>query len=332
MPWILSLLPLLFLLSCRDDFNLQGEFRDIPVIYGYLDAAEPVHYLRVERAIAGQQDTGAQPGDPEQLYYGAGEATVLLTNLNSQVTVELERIDGATIGILREEGPFAALPNILYRVDDAAVRLRPGDEVEVRVQRAEATDAVASTRMLEPVEILRPSTMARIDDYRRPLLVTWNAPAGAAVYAVQLIFDVQEIYSADPARDRTVSLTYTANAAYRPDGAERNGDQVSFAVDNEAIFRFLGQSLAPAESVTRRLTEFAVRVAAAGPEVGTLLKLADANTGLTGAQPRPRYSNVSGGEGLVTSRSTDRRTGIRLDEGSLDSLRDGRYTGQLGFR
>ncbi|NJB85095.1 hypothetical protein GGR26_000840 [Lewinella marina] len=328
MRLLLLFLPLL-LVSCRNDFSLQADLADVPVVYGFLDAAGEVHFVRVERAVP---DADVAAADPGQLYYGPDAATVSLTNLGTGVTVEMDRVNGNALDLPRATGPFATTPNILYRVSDEELRLQAGQSVEVRVARPDADDALATTRLLEPLRILRPSTTARLDDYRRPVIVSWNAPPEATVFAVQLLFSVDEHYVGDPSRDRTVELVYDATTDYRPGGAGRSGELVSLELDNEAVYRFLGASFEPTTGVSRQLTAFDLRVTAVGPELGTLLTLSDANAGLTGAQARPRYSNVVKGEGVVSSRTTDRRPGIQLDAASLDSLREGRHTRALNFR
>ncbi len=330
----LRLFPLLaLLLSCRDDFNLQAPYQDIPVVYAYLNAEAPIHYVRVERAVqSGGGDAGAAAADPEQLYYGLGAATVTLTNRALNLSVELERIDGNSVELVREDGVFARNPNVLYRVPQSEVRLAGGQEAVITVQRAGEPDAVAGTTLLQPLTIIRPTTTARIDDYRRPLLVAWEAGDQAAIFNLRFLFHLREFSTADPSQDRSVDLVYELDARYRPDGENRSSGQVRFEVNNESIYQFIGRSLPATEGITRRFDSFDVQVAAAGEEVARLLTLENANAGLTSAQALPRYSNVTNGEGLVTSRTLTTRTGIVLDDASLDSLSNGSYTRNLNFR
>jgi hypothetical protein len=62
------------------------------------------------------------------------------------------------------------------------------------------------------------------------------------------------------------------------------------------------------------------------------LDLENSNAGLTSSQSIPRYTNVVGGQGIYTSRTSEDLDGIRFDDGSLDSLREGQYTRQLNFQ
>ena len=40
-----------FLLSCKEDFDIAAEKKDIPVVYGLLSRQDTAHYIKVERAF-----------------------------------------------------------------------------------------------------------------------------------------------------------------------------------------------------------------------------------------------------------------------------------------
>ncbi len=331
-PTVFCLLLLSFS-NCRETFDLEADFEDRPVVFAYLDAEDPVHYVRLERVVqAGGGDAGAAAGNPDQLYYGPAAATVTLTNEALNLSVEMERVDGTDVGLPRQAGVFATTPNILYRAAQSDLRLAGGQEATLTVQRPGEPDVEARTTLLAPVEFIRPSTTARIDDYRRPLLLSWEAGERAAVFNVRFIFHLREFSAADPSQDREVDLVYELDTRYQPDGENRSANQVRFEVNNEAIYQFIGRSLPAQDGTTRRFDSFDLQVAAVGEEVTRLLSLENANAGLTSAQALPRYTNVTNGEGLFTSRTVSTRTGIVLDDASLDSLSNGQYTRALNFR
>ena len=119
--------------------------------------------------------------------------------------------------------------------------------------------------------------------------------------------------------------------AYVP-GDNATESQVRFEVDPEGFYRFLQASLEINPDVVRRFQDFDVQVAAAGKEVLDLRNLQNANTGITSSGVLPRYTNLVGGIGLVTSSTLSLKEGIGFDANSIDSLRDGQYTRELGFQ
>ncbi|MBC6993182.1 DUF4249 family protein [Neolewinella lacunae] len=329
---LLALLLLLSLASCRDDFTLEGDYQDIPVAYAYLNAADARHFVRVQKAFlesGGNATENAAIAD--SIFYAPNEATVLLRNLRTQQEVELERVNGEQFSLNRADGVFATSPNVLYTVPDSEIQLNPADRVVLSIERPGQPTATAETVMLRPIEILRPGDLVRLDDYRSPLVMSWNKGDNARIYDVRVIFKVREIYPSNPSRNRDIALTWTVNPAFVPSMDQESGNSVRFEVDKEGFYRFIGNSLEPDAQVIRRFLSFDVQVSAAGQEVLDLRNLSNANSGLTSSQSLPRYTNLIGGIGLVTSNTTSLKEGIDFDDASRDSLRNGIHTRELGF-
>ena len=324
---------LLALCSCRNDFTLEGDYQDIPLAFGFLNADDDRHFVRVEKAFlqsGGNAETNA--GIADSIYYGADDATVVLENVTTGNSTELERVNGEDFDLDRDDGVFATSPNVLYSVRDEDLRLDGGDEVRLILQRPGQTDATATTRMLGDIEITRPGSTIRIDNYDRPVLFNWSKEAGAEIYDITILFNIRELFPSDPDRNRLVTLEWPVNAAFVPDGTQSSPNNVRFDVSSEAFYQFIGANLEPENNVVRRFQDFAVRVSAAGREVVDRRTLESANSGITSSQTLPRYTNIDGGLGIFTSFTSSLKEEILLDGNSLDSLRDGIYTRELGFR
>ncbi|MEO0734392.1 MAG: hypothetical protein AAFZ52_16265 [Bacteroidota bacterium] len=269
---------------------------------------------------------------PDSIYYGPNEATVVLTNLATLDATELVRVNAEQFALDREAGIFADSPNILYTATGADLDLRPGQQIRLSVERPGEETAVAETVLLEPIEINRPTDVVRIDDYRRPLIMSWTRGDNAAVFDVRVIFEIRELFPNAPDQNRTVELVWELNGGFVPGADQASDTQVRFEVNPEAFYQFLGANLEPIDGIVRRFQNFDLQVSAAGQEVLDLRNLEGANAGLTSSQSLPRYTNLLGGIGLITGRTTARKEGILFDGGSLDSLRDGRWTRELNFR
>lgn len=323
---------LLALFSCRNDFTLEGDYQDLPVAYAFLDAEDERHFVRVEKAFlqaGGNAETNA--GIPDSIYYGANDATVILENLRSNQSTELERVDAERFGLNREDGVFATSPNILYFVNDSDLPLNGGDDIRLTIQRPGQTDAVATTSLIDVIEISRPTEMVRIDRYTQNLVMSWSKEAGAAVYDITIFFDIREFYPADASRNRDIRLEWPVAVSFVP--ADQTSERlVRFDVSHEAFYQFIGNNLESRDDVVRRFLNFDLRIAAAGQEVLDRRSLEGANAGLTSSQSLPRYSNLLGGLGTITSNTSTFREDIIIDGTSLDTLREGVYTRDLGFQ
>lgn len=329
---LLSTCLFLTFFSCRDEFSLEGDFQDVPVAFAYLDAEDERHFVRVEKAFleaGGNAETNA--GDPNNIYYAADEATVILNNLTTNTSRELERVDARDFGLNRTDGVFATDPNVAYSFTDDDLEVRAGDEVELLIERPGETTATASTTLLEPVEIVRPNDLVRIDNPNRPLIMSWTKGEAASIYDVRIFFNIRELFPADASMNRNVRLEWQLQTAYVPGEGDESGRTVRLAVDPTGFYRFLGENLEENGNIVRRFESFDVQVSAAGEEVLELRNLQNANSGITSSGALPRYSNITGGFGIITSNTTTLKEGIGFDGGSVDSLRDGRFTRDLNF-
>lgn len=328
----LLLLVTITISSCRDEFSLEGDFQDVPTAYAFLNAEDDRHFVKVQKAFleaGGNALTNAAIAD--SIYYDDNEAMVILTNLATNESVELQRVNGDDFGLEREDGIFATEPNVLYSVEDRDINLRGGNRIELRIERPGEEAAVASTNLLEPITIRSPGDRARIGDFNRNVNISWNKVDNARVYDVRLLLNIEEFYPADATRNRTLTLELQAASAFVPGRDQASSSTVGFDVDNESIYRFISDNLEPDSEVRRRFRDFDVRVTAAGQEVLDRQTLANANSGITSSQSLPRYSNLSGGLGLITSTTSTIKVAIDIDVPSRDSLRNGIYTRDLSF-
>lgn len=324
---------LLALCSCRNDFTLEGDYQDIPVAYAYLNAEDDRHFVRVQKAFlqaGGNAETNA--GIADSIYYDANEATVILENTTDGTSTELERVNGEQFGLNREDGIFATTPNILYTVRDSDYDLEGGDAIRLVVQRPGQPDATADINLLREITINRPTDMARIEEYTRPVVLSWSKEEGAAIYDVTIFFNIRELFPSDPSANRDVRLEWNVTDGFIPGGDQVSDRLVRYDILSESFYQFIGNALEPNSDVVRRFTDFDIQVSAAGEEVLERRLQEGANAGLTSSNILPRYTNLIGGLGLITSNTSSLREGIVIDGGSFDSLRDGRYTRTLGFR
>ncbi len=331
----LFMLPLLFVAAaCSTDFDLEAEWRDIPIVYGLVSVSDTAHYIRVEKAFLPQ---GGDARDVAQiadsLYYG-DQATVQLTNLRTGNTVTLQKVDGNLEGYPREDGPFATSPNYLYKVKAGTAGIAPGDDIKLTINRGDELPLVSSeTRMLEQITPLQngPGTPIRIGDYSRTTSIRWNAGPSAKIFDVRLILHYREADANNPQGGFVAKeLEWILDRELRRPNA--NAEQQVYAVDNEAFYIFLKNNLEQNPSAVRVFDYLDVQIAAAGQELVDLINIVRINAGITSSQSVPKYTNISEGLGIFSSRAYALRPNLTIDGVALDSLRLGIHTKNLNFQ
>ncbi len=321
--------------ACRDDFQLEADYQDIPIAYAYLETGASRQFVRVEKAFL-------QPGGDalaiariaDSIYYGPDQASVFIERTDGSNRTQLQRVNGEDFTLNRVPGIFIEQPNVLYTFTNDEFALTGGNNVRLVIERPNETPAEAVTSIIEPITIQVPSEddpFINTRDFTRAITVRWDAGPQARVFDLRLYFQIREIFPQSPDQDQTVTLEWVINNAYvREDGSSRT---VRLVIPNESFYQFLGNNLEPKNGVFRLLDGIDFQVTAVGSEIESLLQIAGANAGITSSQAIPAFTNVTGGRGIVTSRSVDLVQGINLAAGDArDSLRNSIYTRTLGFQ
>ncbi len=327
-------LPLFFFCAaCSTDFELEAEWRDIPIVYGFLSFNDTAHYVRVEKAFlpeGGDARDVAQIAD--SLYYG-DNVSVQLQNLKTGNTVTLQKVDGALEGYPREGGPFATTPNYLYKVKAGPAGISPGDGMKLIINRGDdLPEVTAETKMLEAITPLPngPVTPIRFGDYSRITTVRWTAGPTAKIFDLRLILHYREANAANPQVLVPKQLEWILTQELeRPNP---NGEQQTYAINNEALYIFLKNNISIDPNAIRVFDYVDVQIAGAGQELVDLLGILRINGGITSSQSIPKYTNISEGLGIFTSRVTTLRPNLTLDGVALDTLRLGIHTKNLNFQ
>lgn len=332
--------PLLFLLlgatllwsSCETDFQLEGDWKDIPVVYSFLSAQDTAYYIRVERAFL---EPGGNARDiaqiPDSIYYGINDVTVKLERLSDGATAIFERVDGRDEGYPRDEGDFVNEPNYLYKLNRNQLTINEGNDFRVVIERDGEEPATATSVMISEIEVanLPISGFFNFGDYTKTTRFGFR-PSGeeARVFDIRMIFKYRETDPNNPGNFISKEAEWViANNIIRED----NVSAQSVTIPNEAFYQFIASELEPLSNGNRKFDGINIKVTAVGVEIEDYLRIANANIGITSAQSIPVYSNVENGVGIVSSRyqiiSDDYTLGVQ----SRDSLYNSALTENLRF-
>lgn len=314
--------------QCSTDVELEGPGDPIPLVYGILEASDTAHYVRIEKVfqtMGGNAEALAQ--DPNAIYYSENEMTAILEKDNG-VGGLLERVDGNLEGFIRQEGPFASTPNILYKIRSGQLRLDGGEQLQLQLDFLDdLPSALAETTVLQPVVISSSSPPNTVNmGYERTIRTSWSSGEAVALHALQWVIFYRERIV--PGNWEEKSLIWVIS--------DRIEDTPSASLETTTFrgrqfYDFLAAQLEAAPNIQREFLGIEIRVTSMGREFEDLLRLSNANVGITSTQFDPVYTNIEGGIGVFSSRARDTRSGIVLSSISLDSLKNGMITGDLGF-
>ena len=109
-----------FLTSCNEEVNLSGDFKETAVVYGLLDHADSLHFIKITRAFIGPGNALEIAQIPDSSYFNNVELTVseyqggalLRTWLLEDTIVTNKDVDGAFYAPEQKVYYFKTLPTI----------------------------------------------------------------------------------------------------------------------------------------------------------------------------------------------------------------------------
>lgn len=303
--WVIS--------GCSTDFDLNADFQETPVVYGLLDQSIPVNYIRINRAFLDDSiDALTLAADPESIYYGDELVVTLEYYINGNFvgSAVLERVDGDTLGIPKEEGTFANIPNILYRYKDA---LNPEYTYKLIAQNTVTGKSISTeTGIINDFKIVRPNEESIFPQAislspKGSYEFAFNNAKNAAVYDITLRFHYREATFVPATNDfvdvvsKYIDWKFVSNLNTVDVNA---GEQITYAIQGAAFYNFIKNNFtANPDPLFVRLPDSAQFILDAGGEsLYSYIQFSNATLGLNEGQVSLDYTNVDGGLGLFSSR------------------------------
>ncbi|MEK7258000.1 MAG: hypothetical protein AAB316_24790, partial [Bacteroidota bacterium] len=315
------------------DFEVAADWKDIPVVYGLLNIGDKVHYIRVEKAFLDPDGNAldiAQIAD--SLYYD--NAKVFLERESDGQVFELQRVDGKSEGYPREPGVFAEEPNWLYKIDSSVLLLKPKESIRLRIDRGNGLPEVtARTLVLTKLKLRRPdptNTNSFNFAYNLPTEIQWSSDDSTKVFDVNFIFRYAEFPADNPNQVEEKTVEWQWARGYRPPAEGLIVHSLEKELGEE-FYQVLKNNI-PVNSILKRVfLGIDVVITGGGDSLNKYVNVAESNTGITGAQEIPTYTNLSEGRGVFSSISKLVQKNVQLTQATRDSLRLGIHTKQLNF-
>ena len=318
--------------TCDNELDLTTPWEDIPVVYGLLSIEDTVHYVRVEKAFLDAETSALELATiADSIYYGP-EVTVSLRRESTGQTFEMDRIDGATVGIPRAEGIFANTPNIIYALDAEVIDLQANEQVTLIIDRPGAGEATATTTMLGVVDKGAngpPAVAGNAVTFTENGVQTFSlrTTEAARVYETKMLIRVREFVNGISQGDKLIE--WQLESQIRADDNDQSS--IFYDVDNNGFFSALSSGLEVDSDIERDIVELVYIIIGGSQELDDFLSISSANTGITSAQERPTFSNLEGGEGIFGSIYRFELGNIGVSNNTLFELRDNPITSGLNF-
>ena len=331
--------------GCNNDLNLVEGWKDIPVVNGLLSISDTATYIKVEKAFVDPSKSAYDVAQiPDSLYYS--NINVVLVRKKDNERFVMTRVDGALEGYPRDSGIFARVPNYLYKVKNNVLNMRADEEwaIEVYKQGQTRPFAQALTQVVGNYDIYSLSNTApaflTLDNSMTIGFDAIDNEVSGKIFDVNVNFIYDDVDVAANTRTRRKAVWQFVSGERRKVASNGTPDpQISFRRPSKEFYQFLGNNIPVVPGVAREFVEMEIEVFAGSASLAAFQTLNLANSGITGSQNIPYYTNIKdatntkeGGLGLFASRNRVIKRGIKLNDQSINLLKTSEFTSSLRFR
>ena len=353
------LLPILAIIllqgACTNEFEINAPWKSIPVAYAILSPTDTAHYVRVEKAFLDTETenslTVAQ--NPDSLYFEEDEIAVYVEHVGSGNRVLLERVNGTLEGFVRDSGIFAQDPNYLYKFKPEDMLLEEQETYRLILERADGSQtATAETTIPGRFAITTPNPLDippkitfQPDETAG---VQWRTDVNGLFFNFTFSIRYREENSDGTVHRRdTIEWLALKNVKRRDNPSGAGGELYSGVADasGNAFFDLLDEEIPTVKIVDAfsgdTITPFRyfdgvdITMEGGGLVIQDFLLTQQANSGITGAEIFPTYTNLEPegvGFGIFTGKNTFRMINIRVSDLTIEKLNEDPRTADLNFQ
>ena len=309
---------LAFFNACTTDVDLYADYKDIPVIYGLLNATADTNFVRINRAFSGSNDTYVNANEVALIadscnYPGKLKAYIVeykeVYGGNYQPTGDTLVLDTITIHD-KEEGFFYAPDQKVYYTSEKEKFANNNGYTKYKYKLVvfKANDTISAETGIvggEDFKITTTSLHFTAESTDKSSKIKFTAANNAVFYDVKFIFNYHESINGGPMVDKQVS--YSCGAKGVEDLNTENGVYF-FSYSNNVLFNLLESAIGcdtindvNHPNVVRDfdLKPILIKVSAGADELYNYIQV-NSQSGFS--QAVPDYTNISGGYGVFSSR------------------------------
>lgn len=309
----LAIVILLAFVSCKTDIDVNAPYQDIPVVYGVIDPADSVHYIKVNKAFLGEISALDLAADASNFNYADGEIDVIIEEWNGGSMVGTPHSLIRTVNeIPKDPGGFDNSQNVLYKFIESSINKNNTYKLKVinntlNKEITAETEIVKTSNITDPVNTIGKfqfwignlSTGAAHD---KTIKVTTAKDIGRV--EAMLVFNYNEYYTTSS------GLTPVSKRIEMPLGERKStttlgNDKLKWKLAGTTFFDNIRNNISSPQSVSffshREIWNISLEFNVAGTELSTFMDVNEPSTSVN--QGKPNYSNVTNGIGIFSSRT-----------------------------
>ena len=292
--------------ACETDLDVNAEWEETTVVFGLLDAAKDIQFIKINKAFLGKADAELMASFSDSVNYVPADLEVVLYKVNFNDTIDFRVLKDTVIE--KENGIFSTENNIVHYFNSPIIDnfLSSNQSYSLVIKNIKTGNFVSST-----TEIIKgfnfssgiPSSN-RLTFYLDGLgfrfpRFEWSPSyyPNAEIFQFNLRFHYKE-------NEVEKQLLWTQKALGSNDNI--------LILSGEDFFQFLANNKAFSTDEEREFKNIDIEMILGTQELETYVAVNEPITGIV--QERPQFTNINNGIGLFSSRYTRLYTGFNLHE------------------
>jgi hypothetical protein len=322
------LLGTLLFFSCSNEFDVNEEWKEIPIIYGLLDLEDTVQYIKINKAFLSKDKSALEIATiPDSLYH-SDSITVTLQGwqsgvLRESILLQIEERNDKNAGVF--SNPYQKL----YRTP-SGFQLKGSYTYKINVENKKSGHvSFSETEIVNQLIYDVPRSNQGILNFAtyQNIPIRWSTGKGAKFYDLYLDFYYLEYPSSEPNKIEVKKITWSL-LRYRLISNPNISETISLLVNGREFYEMLVSRIPFDADLNRKVLPMKLRYEAGATELYNYIVLNRASLGIV--QKKPEYTNIENGYGMFSSRKMDSLV-VELSKMSIDTLVSGQYTKHLNF-
>lgn len=320
---LITLLVLLALYSCSTDVDIYADYKEIPVVYGLIEATSDTNYVKITKSFCGNNDNPINALEVAPIYDSSnypGKLDAFIVELKSShgqpFSPTGRRFDLDTITVhYKEDGLFYAPHQKVYYTTERFNTNNGSDKYRYRLCVVKPDyDTVTAETSVVSGDVTVGQTVVSFQSAPSEAVssMLFASTEEAMLYELGVRFRYRESHTGEPFVNKEVHWSYGARTLGGYEKVENTDNIYRLYYSVNTLFNYLEKAIGNDTiwdenhpNVVRYIDEVTVFVAAAGEDFNNYYQFLQSAQG--GLCLSSDYSNVEGGVGLFSSRIFTRK-------------------------
>jgi hypothetical protein len=316
--------------SCKSDFKVGADYKDVTSVYSLLSMADTAHYVKINKGFFSESESNlviAQ--NPDSLFFKDLDVKIEeIYNGNVVFTHTLTRVNLVDEGYIKDTGTFATSPNFAYKFK---ANLSPNRLHRLVVKNKISGDIITGTTAIINndnfnIQLPKAIDMLSFADRNTPTNFVWTSPEGASMFDLYIRFFYEE------KNVNTGIKTYEYKDILIAQNILAENNPASRLVSADVFYASLNGAFAPTNDYVRYVDTPDIIILAGGKELKTYVDVNSAQGGITADQIKPNYTNLNLNDkssklvfGIFSSRGKEYVDRVPFDLKTLDAIINGEF-------